>query len=59
MLFLFVLRRNAVADAPPTAPASAQVNKLATLSWTRGDNVYLLAGLPEPNFNDRAIGPAR
>jgi hypothetical protein len=53
MLFLFVLRRNAVADAPPTTPAPAQVNKLATLSWTGGDNVYLLAGLPEPSFNKR------
>lgn len=53
MLFLFVLRRNAVADAPPATPTPAQVNKLATLSWSGGDNVYLLAGLPEPSFNDR------
>jgi hypothetical protein len=59
MLFLFVVRRNAVADAPPAAPAPAQVNKLATLGWSGGENIYLLAGLPEPNFNDRVIRPPR
>ena len=44
MLFLFVLDRSAVKDAPPRAPQSAKVNKLLTTSWSEGDETYLLAG---------------
>lgn len=43
MLFLFVLDKNAVAD-PPSALQSEKVKKLATVSWTEGENTYLLAG---------------
>lgn len=53
MVFLFVIRGNALADAPPGTAELAQVNKLATMSWSRGENVYLLAGIPEPGFAER------
>jgi hypothetical protein len=53
MLFLFVLRRHAIADAPPAGPQVEQVNKLTTLSWSRGENVYLLAGSPENGFPEQ------
>ncbi|MGZ5569420.1 MAG: hypothetical protein ACXWKG_20595, partial [Limisphaerales bacterium] len=43
MLFLFIMEKNALAD-PPSAPQSEKVKKLATVSWTQGDNTYLLAG---------------
>ncbi len=55
MLFLFVLRREALDDAPPAEPEIAQVNKLSTLSWSRGENVYLLAGPPEPGFREKYL----
>ncbi len=47
MLFLFVLDRAAVRDAPPAEPQITKVNKLATASWTDGDRTYLLAGPPD------------
>jgi hypothetical protein len=50
MLFLFVMDRSAVKDAPPEAPETATVLGLSTASWSAGDKTYLLAGSPEPDF---------
>jgi hypothetical protein len=50
MLFLFVMKRSAVKDAPQLAPDVARVSKLLTVSWTRGDNTYILAGPEEAGF---------
>ena len=44
MLFLFVIARAAVKDAPATATVPAKVNKLRTTAWSEGDKTYLLAG---------------
>ena len=44
MLFLFVVDRSAVKEAPPSAPELIRISKLQTASWTRGDHAYLLAG---------------
>jgi hypothetical protein len=50
MLFLFVMKRSAVKDPPPQAPDLAKVSKLLTVSWTRGDKTYILAGPDEAGF---------
>ena len=47
MVFLFVVKRSALKDAPPATPVVAKVNKLFTAGWSRGDKVYLLAGPEE------------
>jgi len=44
MVFLFVIARSALKDAPPAARQLAKVNKLLTASWTEGNKTYLLAG---------------
>jgi len=46
MVFLFVIARSAVKDAPPasTSVEMAKVNKLLTSGWSDGDKTYLLAG---------------
>jgi hypothetical protein len=44
MLFLFVVNRAALLDAPPQTADVAKVSKLLTSSWTQGDKAYLLAG---------------
>ena len=44
MLFLFVMKRSAVKDAPPKTPRLAKVRDMLTASWTQGDKTYLLAG---------------
>lgn len=42
-LWLFVVDRAALKDAPPPGPPQiAAVNRLITAVWTRGDKVYLL-----------------
>ena len=51
MLFLFVMNKAAVKDSPPPELQSVQVKKLLTLSWTRGDYAYVLAGPGEPEFS--------
>lgn len=56
MLFLFVLRRSALKDPPAAPPQKRQIDSLLTLSWTRGDNVYLLAGPDEPGFEQKYKG---
>jgi hypothetical protein len=42
-LFLFIVDRASVKQAPADAPEFAEVSKLLTASWTQGDNVYVLA----------------
>lgn len=53
MLFLFVMNKAAVKDSPPAAPQVSRVNKLLTVSWTRGDYTYVLAGPEEPDFEKK------
>ena len=53
MLFLFVMNKAAVKDSPPAAPQVEQVNKLLTVSWTRDDYTYVLAGPEEPDFEKK------
>jgi hypothetical protein len=50
MLFLFVMKRSAVKDPPPATPRIAGVSQMLTVSWTKGDNTYILAGPEEPDF---------
>jgi hypothetical protein len=48
-LWLFVIDRQAVPDAPATAePVYAQMGKLATATWTREGRTYLLACVGDP-----------
>lgn len=53
MLFLFVMKKTAVKDSPPAVPQLERVNSLLTLSWTQGDNTYVLAGPEEPGFEEK------
>jgi hypothetical protein len=53
MLFLFVLDRAAINDPPPETARAAPLNSLATLSWSRGNRTYLLAGPDEAGFAER------
>ena len=42
-LWLFVIDRNLVRNAPPAGPPQlARVNQLITATWTQGDKLYLL-----------------
>lgn len=47
-LFLFIVARSALADAPanpPQSPAPGHISRLTTASWTSGDKTYLLGAL--------------
>jgi hypothetical protein len=55
MLYLFVMDRSAVKDAPPVTPGVVTANKLVTASWTRGDRTYLLAGPEEAGFASKYL----
>ncbi|MBI5383826.1 MAG: hypothetical protein HZA90_03975 [Verrucomicrobia bacterium] len=55
MLYLFVLDRTVVKDAPPASPQVTKVNKLVTASWTQGDKTYVLAGPEEPEFTKKYL----
>jgi len=46
MVFLFVVARAAIKDAPPASASAevAKVNRLLTSGWSEGDKTYLLAG---------------
>jgi hypothetical protein len=50
MLFLFIVRRVAMIDAPPSAPILTTVSGFLTASWTHDDEIYLLVGPNEPNL---------
>ena len=44
MLFMFVVGRSVLKDAPAAVGELARVNKLLTESWSQGDKTYILAG---------------
>ena len=50
MLFLFVMKRSALEDPPGETPQSSTATVLQTVSWSRGDYTYLLAGPEDPEF---------
>lgn len=50
MLFLFVVDRAGLADAPPETPQISTVSDLAAASWSRGNKTYVLAGPEEKDF---------
>lgn len=51
MLFLFVLKKDAIKDPPPSDnPQLAIVHDFMTASWTRGNNAYVLAGAEGENL---------
>jgi hypothetical protein len=54
MLFLFVMKRQAIKDPPPTDPKLAKTDLLMTASWSQGDNTYVLAGPEEPGLAEFA-----
>lgn len=59
MLFLFVVSRSAVKEAPsPTRPEVKQVSTLGTASWTEGNNTYILAGEERPDELLRYLPPS-
>jgi hypothetical protein len=43
-LWVFVMEKKYVPDAPGAAPQFTQVGKLMTASWAVGDKIYVLAG---------------
>jgi len=47
MVFLFVIERTAMKDAPPEQPQLENLNSLMTASWSQGDKTYVLAGPKE------------
>jgi hypothetical protein len=57
MLFLFVMNRSALKDAPTETPQLAKVADLMTASWSRGDKTYLLAGPEEADFGSKYLPP--
>ena len=59
-LFLFVMKRSAIKDPPPSTTADAelaQVNGMMTASWTNGADTYVLAGPMESNFAEKYLSP--
>lgn len=55
MLYLFVMDRSVVKDAPPAAPQLAKVNRLVTVSWSDGHRAYVLAGPEEVDFANKYL----
>lgn len=49
-LYLFVVDRSGLPDAPSAEPQFARVNKLLTASWSVGDKTYILAGEGDEAF---------
>jgi uncharacterized membrane protein YbaN (DUF454 family) len=59
-LFLFIMKRSALKDPPPTIiskPKLAEIDGLTTASWTQGEDSYLLAGPNEPGFLEKCLAP--
>ena len=50
MVFLFVMKRSALKDPPPERPLVVKISAMTTVSWTKGDEAYVLAGPEEANF---------
>lgn len=55
MLFLFVMKRSAVKDPPPARPQLGKMNEMATASWSRGGEIYMLAGPDETDFRGKHL----
>jgi hypothetical protein len=55
MLYLFVMKKEALKDPPPQTPQTFEISDLAAASWSEGDKIYLLAGLAEPDFPRKYI----
>jgi hypothetical protein len=50
-LFLFVIDKTAVAQAPKMAKAKfLQLNTMGTITWSQGDKTYVLGGLGQEDF---------
>lgn len=58
MLYLFVVKSEAVGNAPPPTPQPRQVKELDTVSWTQGGKSYLLAGPQEAGFFRKYVYPS-
>jgi hypothetical protein len=55
-LFLFVIQRSALRDAPATeTPQFARVSGMITAAWTADDKLYLLAGHGDEQFLRRYL----
>jgi hypothetical protein len=50
MLYLFVLRKSALPDPPAPVPHAQDLKGMSTMSWTDGENIYLLTGPQESGF---------
>lgn len=50
MAFLFVTPQTALKDPPPGRPTRARINEFETVSWSRGDKTYVLAGAAGKDF---------
>jgi hypothetical protein len=48
LLYLFVMNRTGLKDAPPETVQITKVKKLATASWSSGDKTYVLASEEDP-----------
>lgn len=53
MIYLFVLRASGLKDPPPPTPRVGQMSGMTTVTWTAGENVYLLTGPEEPGFAEK------
>jgi hypothetical protein len=49
LLYLFVLDRTGLKDAPPETTEVVKVKKLTTASWSSGDKTYVLASEEDPD----------
>lgn len=56
MLFLFVIDRSYLQDPPPETPLAGAAHQMTTISWSRGDKTYLLAGPEEKDFLQKYFG---
>ena len=57
MLFLFVIARSAIRDAPPENPEWVKINDLMTAGWSQEDKTYLLAGPETPESLRKYLVP--
>ena len=55
MVFLFVMKRSALKDPPPARPLLTRIDTMMTVSWTSGDQTYLLAAPEEANFPQKYL----
>jgi hypothetical protein len=53
MLYLFVMRKSALKGPPSATPQIQKIKGMSTLSWTEGENIYMLAGPEEPGFAEK------